>query len=129
MYLSRLELGASGAVGCCWASYVEHSLNVKIRQLFLFLWIWLIYLKANLILLKWAQFLADDDDLATDEDDGEARAFKVYLECYQYLKIFSIWGHETLAELKNDPDTYDHIADLWNQLSLSSSKADQVCQF
>ena len=73
-------------------------------------------------------FSAVDQDLPVDEDEGEAQAFKVYLECFQYLKIFSIWGHETLAELKNDPDTYEHIADLWNQLSLSNTQAEQVCQ-
>ena len=45
---------------------------------------------------------------------------KIWLECYQYLKIYSIWGNETLGELKSDPDTYDHVTSLWNQLTVSN---------
>ena len=45
---------------------------------------------------------------------------KIWLECYQYLKIYSIWGNETLGELKSDQDTYDHVTSLWNQLTVSN---------
>ena len=36
------------------------------------------------------------------ETTEEMETIRVWLECYQYLKIYSIWGNETLAELKVD---------------------------
>jgi hypothetical protein len=67
----------------------------------------------------------EEEDL---EPTPESNSLRVWLECYQYLKIFSIWGHTTLLDLKDDPDTYDHIASLWKQLGLSrkSQSSDQV---
>ena len=67
--------------------------------------------------------------MSATEDHEESQAIKVWLECYQYLKIYSIWGNETLAELKNDPDTYEHIVGLWNQLGLNNRQKEneEVC--
>jgi len=45
----------------------------------------------------------------------------MWLECYQYLTTYSLWGNKTIGEIKENSDTYEHIVDLWTQLRLKSS--------
>ena len=52
------------------------------------------------------------------ETTEEMETIRVWLECYQYLKIYSIWGNETLAELKvDDPG----IVKIWYYLNTRQS--------
>ena len=52
-------------------------------------------------------FISSDDKVGRQNGFSlrvteELETTRVWLECYQYLKIYSIWGNETLAELKVD---------------------------
>ncbi len=39
------------------------------------------------------------------------------LDCYGYLKIYSIWGTDTIGELRDQEELYAHVTDLWNEFS------------
>jgi hypothetical protein len=47
------------------------------------------------------------------------------LDCYGYLKLYSIWGTERVGDLKDQDELYTHITRLWKEVSavrLSASK-------
>lgn len=45
----------------------------------------------------------------------------MWLECYQYLMTYSLWGMQTIGDLKENPETFDHVIDLWAQLKRRSA--------
>ena len=66
------------------------------------------------------------DEESLTEESEESKRIRTWLECFQYLRIYSIWGNETLGELKNDSDTYDHIISLWSQLTFGNKQTEGV---
>ncbi len=60
-------------------------------------------------------FLASPVDiLRKDPDYGKLRSL---LECYGYLKVYSIWGTHSLKELRErQPEVFEHVSALWTDV-------------